>query len=134
MGWGAAVMRALLTAIVPVFLACSVSAQGKMPFYLSDEVIYHGRSFFVNFALYERETVENAPDTGLPQNVWIEESSLSVYARNAPDLDPDDRALALKVGKAFCKAYDLTVAKTPRDDWLSDGEWIFYDLCQKPGW
>lgn len=108
--------------------------QGKMPYESYDEVIYHGRSFHVEFAIYERETVANAPDTGLPQTEWIEESIVTVRSNQAPAVTGADKALALKVARAYCAHYDLTVRQSHKAEWLAEGVWSFADLCWKPGW
>ncbi|MBV6637098.1 MAG: hypothetical protein KI788_14480, partial [Mameliella sp.] len=73
-----------------LLLASTALAQGKMPYEISDEVIYNGRSFDVWFGLYETETVRDAPDTGLPQKEWIEQSRLVVRTNQDPQIGPGD--------------------------------------------
>lgn len=110
--------------------ATGVCAQGKEPTYIADLVIYHGRHFDVSFAQYEREDIESAPDTGLPSKIWIEESAIEIGAVDKPYLGQGDRGLALKVARAFCAHYDLTLNSKPKSDMQYDGLWIFYDLCR----
>ncbi|WP_323770121.1 hypothetical protein [Antarctobacter sp.] len=121
-----------------VAVACggagAAMAQGKMPYDLSDEVIFNGRSFYVAFSMYETETVRNAPDTGLPQKEWIEQSRLVIRTNQDPQIGANDKALARKVGTAFCKHYGLTVRRRPSAASEWKGEWHFIDLCWKKGW
>ena len=124
----------LFFAVVVAVFPDVVAAQGKMPFDQSDEVIYRGRSFHVAFSIYERETVAAAPDAGLPQKEWIEESVVSVRTNVAPYIGTDDEALARKVGTAFCLAYRLPIRKAPKDSWEHDGVWTFTNLCWMDGW
>ncbi|GGF52259.1 hypothetical protein SAMN05216376_102316 [Mameliella alba] len=117
-----------------LLLASTALAQGKMPYEISDEVIYNRRSFDVWFGLYETETVRDAPDTGLPQKEWIEQSRLVVRTNQDPQIGPGDKVLARKVGIAFCRHYGLTVRSAPGDAHEWQGEWSFVDLCWKDGW
>lgn len=110
------------------------TAQGKAPFYLEDKIVYGDRDFMGYFSLFEREDVRAAPDTGLPQKEWIEQSSMTVYALDQPDLTKADRALALKLARAFCKHHGLTVKASPGASTFSGAEWSFTDLCWKAGW
>lgn len=127
---GLAGILASVLALVPAMGA----AQGKMPYDVTDEVIYNGRSFDVWFGMYETETVRNAPDTDLPQKEWIEQSRLVVRTNEDPQIGAGDKNLARKVGTAFCKHYGLTVRSRPASASYWNGEWSFIDLCWKQGW
>ena len=87
-----------------LLFASAALAQGKMPYELTDEVIYNGRSFDVWFGLYETETVRSAPDTGLPQKEWIEQSRLVVRTNQDPQIGPGDKALAQAIREVMGKA------------------------------
>ena len=115
-------------------LTSAALAQGKMPFYLDDTVVYGDRVYNASFALFEREDVRAAPVSGAPQKEWVEESSLSIYAVEQPDLGADERALALKLSRAFCAHHGLTVRAKPERSFHSGSEWTFYNLCWKDGW
>ena len=45
-----------------------------------------------------------------------------------------DKALARKVGVAFCRHYGLSVRRQPGEAQEWQGEWSFLDLCWKDGW
>lgn len=124
--------------VAVLMLACfgttQVEAQGKSPFYIDDTVVFGTREFQATFSLFEREDVRAAPGTGEPQKEWIEESSVAIYAVNAPDLGANDRALALKLARAFCEHYGLKVNAKPDSSAFSGSEWTFVNLCWKTGW
>lgn len=120
--------------ILASFMAAPVLAQGKTPFYIDDTVVFGKREFRATFSLFEREDIRAAPGTGEPQKEWIEESSVAIYADNAPDFTANDRALALKLSRAFCEHHGLRVNAEPDSSAFSGSEWSFTNLCWKTGW
>lgn len=117
-----------------ILLAGPLVAQGKAPVSIQDDVSYKGQLYGTYFSQYEREDVRPAPGSGALQKEWIEESYVEIGANADPQLGPADKALALKLSKAFCAHYGLTVRKAPKSAVERDGLWVFYDLCWKEGW
>lgn len=120
--------------LLGALLAGPVLAQGKAPVSIQDDVSYQGRLYGTYFSQYEREDVRAAPGSGALQKEWIEESYVEIGANADPQLGPGDKALALRLSKAFCEHYGLTVRKAPKSAVERDGIWVFYDLCWKKGW
>lgn len=115
-------------------LAGGGAAQGRAPVSIQDDVAYKGQLFGTYFSQYEREDVRPAPGSGLPQKEWIAESYIEIGANEGPQLGRGDEALALKLSKAFCEHYGLTVRAAPSRATQRDGLWVFHDLCWKEGW